>query len=453
MSLGYKGIIAVVSGVAGLVGLGYGLCSLENKTKKNSTTNKTTSGQVAVDVMCDTVHDTTAQADAAVVDTVNAIRINHLLKELDRIDNNKAGAEEEIRLLKAEVQRLLITNRGGVKGIHGFIGESSQVHVANIKAFINGNEPLYILLDDNSMTDYTRGIENIQQKACQAGGYLGLDSIKRHKAKYPEFVESGGKYQIPKDMFTRYKNLKNLPENVALKLRKDDLRLWKYIRYFTEENPDITIEPMEVTYSDIQAGNINNTVKRVEDETNKEFEKQHQTAQKDYAPNIAEFLKICGISATIEGGMNAGTEFVQKLKSGKKITEFTLQDYKDIGGKFVSGSGKGAFRGGMVYIVTNIYKIPAAVISGVITVAFGLCREGYLLFKKKISTDQFKKNSIFVVLETIASTSGAALGKHWCKKHPIIGSLSGSIIGSAIIGCIRRTAFSWNYSYSLALVA
>lgn len=442
MSLGYKGIIAIASGVAGLVGLGYGLCSIDAKPKKKASTCKTTSGQAAVDVICDTVHDATAQADAVVVDTVNAIRIDHLLKALARIDNNKAGAEEEIRLLKTEVQKLLTTNRGGVKGIHGFIGETSQVHVANIKAFINGNEPLYILLDDNSMTDYTRGIEIIQQKACQAGGYLGLDAIKRHKAKYPEFIEAGGKYQIPKDMFARYKKLKGIPESVALKLRKEDLRLWKYIHSFTEENPDVVIEPMEVTYSDIQAGNIDSTVKRVEDETNKEFEKQRKTAQKNYAPTIEEFLKICGISAAIEGGMSAGTEFVQKLKSGKKIIELTLQDYKDIGAKFASGSGKGALRGGIVYIATNIYKIPAAVISGVITAVFGLCREGYLLFKKKISATEFKKNSIFVILETIASTGGAALGKHCCKKHPIVGSLVGSIIGSSGIGCLRRTVFA-----------
>lgn len=93
MSLGYKGIIAIASGVAGLVGLGYGLCSIDAKPKKKASTCKTTSGQAAVDVICDTVHDATAQADAVVVDTVNAIRIDHLLKALARIDNNKAGAE------------------------------------------------------------------------------------------------------------------------------------------------------------------------------------------------------------------------------------------------------------------------------------------------------------------------------------------------------------------------
>lgn len=428
--------------LAGAVGIGYGI-SAEKKRKSNTeNANCSTVKTKVAEVMSETAYEASGQVDAIVVDASNAVRINHLIKEIAKIDRNNAGADEEIRLLKEEVQRLLTSNRGGVKGIHGFIGETSQVHISNIKAFINGDEPLYILLDDNSMTDYVRGIEIIQQKACKAGGYLGLDAIKRHKVKYPEFVAGGGIYQIPKDMFAKYEYLRKLPEEVAMKLRKDDLRLWRYIHTFTEENPDVIVEPMEVSYSDIQAGNIDNTIKRVEDETEKEFDKQRKVSHEEHAPTFEEFLKICGISAAIEGGVSAGTEFVQKLKSGKKLSEFTRQDFKDIGAKFAIGSGKGAFRGGVVYIATNIYKIPAAVISGIVTALFGVYREGYLLFKKKITKEQFAKNAFFVVLETAASTGGASLGNRLCKKHPVIGALIGSILGSAGVGLFRRTLFA-----------
>lgn len=299
-----------------------------------------------------------------------------------------------------------------------------------------------ILLDDNSMTDYTRGFQIIQQKACQAGGHQGLDAIKRHMDKYPEFVKQGGIYQIPKDMYARYIRLKDLHEEVAMKLRKEDLRLWKYIRSFTAENPKVVVEPMEVSYTDIQAGNIDSTVKRVEERTEKEFEKQRQDARDAHAPTFEEFLKVCGISAAIEGGVSAGMEFVSKLKSGKKLTEFTKQDFKDIGAKFAVGGGKGALRGGLVYVATNLYKIPAAVISGIVTALFGVCREGYFLFKKKITKKQFAQNSIFVVIETAASAGGAAIGKHFCKKYPIVGALVGSLVGSTGAGCLRKVAFA-----------
>lgn len=436
-------MVPVITGIASLIGIGIGVNEMNKRKGKNDSSAQDSSVSSKItDVVSDSVHDASGQADAVIVDAVNAIRIDHLLKRLAAIERNKAGADNEIRQLKAEVQKLLTTNRGGVKGIHGFLGETSQVHISNIKAFINGEEPLYILLDDNSMTDYTRGMEIIQQKACQAGGHLGLDAIKRHKTKYPEFVEKGGIYQIPKDMFARYKYLKNLPEDVAGKLRKEDLRLWKYIRTFTEENPDVTIEPMEVSYSDIQAGNIKNTVNKVEDHADNEFKQQRQAAHEEYAPTFEEFLKICGISAAIEGGVNAGTEFVQKLKSGKKLRNFTRQDVEDIFGKFAVGCGKGAFRGGLVYVATNIYKIPASVVSAVITAMFGIAHEGYLYCKKQISKEQLMKNSLFIALETAASAGGAALGKHIFKKHLVIGAIAGSILGSAGIGCVRKTVFA-----------
>lgn len=438
MYVRYKGILAIATGIAGLAGIGYGIYSEKSKQKESVKNRQSDTAET----IRQAAHEASGQADAVIVDAANASRINQLLQKLAVIDRNKAGADEEIKALKAEVQKLLTTNRGGVKGIHGFIGETSQVHISNIKAFINGEEPLYILLDDNSMTDYTRGFEIIQQKACQAGGHLGLDAIKRHMEKYPEFVEQGGIYQIPKDMFAKYKQLKNLPEEVAMKLRKEDLRMWKYIRTFSEENPDAVIEPMEVSYTDIQAGNIDNTVKRVEKNADQEFEKQRKSAQAEHSPSFEEFLKICSISAAIEGGISAGSEFVQKLKSGKRLLDFTKQDFKDIGAKLMIGSGKGAFRGGIVYVATNIYKLPASIVSGVVTAMFGICREGYLLFKKRISKEQFTKESIFITFEIAASTAGALLGKNLLKKHPIIGALAGSIIGSTSAGSIRKIAFA-----------
>lgn len=427
---------------AGAVGIGYSISAEHKRKEHTAVASHSTTKHTSATALSNSAHEASSQADAIVVDIVNAVRINHLLKELARIDRNNLGAVEEIQLLRAEVQKLLVSNRGGIKGIHGFIGETSQVHISNIKAFINGDEPLYILLDDNSMTDYVRGFEIIQQKACQAGGYLGLDAIKRHMLKYPEFVENGGIYQIPKDMYSTYEYLRNLPEDAAMKLRKENLRLWKYIHSFTAENPNVTVEPMEISYSEIQTGNIDNTIKHIEKESQNEFSKQRKIANEEYAPTFDEFLKVCCISAAIEGGVSAGVEFVRKLKSGKKLSKFTRQDFKDIGAKFAISSGKGAFRGGVVYIATNICRISATVVSGIVTALFGICREGYLLFRKENTKEQFTKNAFSVILETVASIAGAALGKRLCKKHHIIGALIGSIFSSASADWFRRTAFA-----------
>ena len=436
-----KLFISLTVAVAGVVGISYGI---SNKKKHNNIERVTPSScnVDSSDKMREYACDATAQVDAVVVDVANAFRIKALLKELAKIENNKAGADEEIRWLKVVVLKLLTTNRGGLKGIHGFIGETTQVHIANINAFINSNEPLYILLNDNSMTDYIRGIDLIQQKACQAGGNLGLDAIKRHKVKYPEFVESGGIYQIPKDMFEKYKHLNNLPKDQAMKLGKEDLRLWKYIRTFTEDNPDIKIESMEISYSDIQAKNIGDTVKNVENKIEQDFDKQRKKVHEKFSPNLKELLKICSVSAAVEGGVSAGLELVKKIKEGKRCWDFTKEDFKDIANKFVLGSGKGALRGGFIYVATNVYKIPAAIAAGIVTATYGIGNEAWLMIKKRITVKQFANNSIFVILEIVASTGGASLGKKKCKKYPCIGAILGSILGSVSVGCIRRTVLT-----------
>lgn len=392
--------------------------------------------------MNDSAFEVSGQVDAVVVDVVNAVRINHLLEKLAAIDRNRSGAEAEIGILKAEVQKLLATNRGGLDGIHGFLGETSQVHISNIQAFINGEEPLYILLDDNSMTDYLRGMQIIQQKACQASGYLGLDAIKRHMVKYPNFVKEGGIYQIPKDMYERYVWLRDLPRDMAMKLRSEDLNLWRYIRRFTDNNPNVVIEPMEVSYPDIQAGNINNTVKKVEAQTNQEFKRQYDDARSEHAPTFKEFLKICGISAAIEGSVSAGSEFLRKLKTGKKISEFTKQDVKEILGCFSIGCGKGALRGGIIYAATNLIKIPASVASGIATAIMSITHNWYLYLRKRVSKETFLSNSLFASIETVASVACAAVGKRLLKKHPVIGTIVGSILGSSGVSYIKRTVLA-----------
>ena len=183
-------VIAGLASLAGLAGIGWGL-SARKKSVQTDESSSSSVRPITPDVTSATLHEVAGQADAVVVDVINATRISKLLSCLAGIDRNQADANKEIKLLKAEIQKLLISNRGGEKGIHGFIGETSQVHISNIKAFINGDEPLYVLLDDNSMTDYLRGMQIIQQKACQAGGHLGLNAIRHHAEKYPEFIEKG----------------------------------------------------------------------------------------------------------------------------------------------------------------------------------------------------------------------------------------------------------------------
>ena len=112
-------MVPVITGIASLIGIGIGVNEMNKRKGKNdSSAQDSFVSSKITDVVSDSVHDASGQADAVVVDAVNAIRIDHFLKRLVVIDRNKAGADNEIRQLKAEVQKLLTTNRGGIKGIH-----------------------------------------------------------------------------------------------------------------------------------------------------------------------------------------------------------------------------------------------------------------------------------------------------------------------------------------------
>ena len=452
MTISLKAVAAVFTGVGAIVGgIHYHLQSKKCRQEENvvvlrcrddsSRWHNTAERGDALSSLTDVAKVSTGQADGVIIDIVNARRIDRLMRKLATIDHNRAGAEKEIRQLKTEIKKLLSSNRGSGKGVHGFIGETAQVHVSNIKAFINGDEPLYILLDDNSMTDYTRGMQIIQQKACLSDGYMGLTHIRRHKVMYPEFLKKDGIYQIPKDMYDKYIRLRDLPESVALKLRREELRQWKFIRTFTNENSDVRIEPMELTYSDIQSGNIQTTLKRIERDAHRNFKRQYAEAKKEHAPSAKECAKICGISAVIEGAVSGASEILFKLKGGKKLHDFNKQDLKDIAASTILGSGKGAIRGSAVYLATNYLKVSSAIATGAVTAVYSIISKWYSYWHQESTKEEFFKESVFAVLETMISTCGAVAGRRICKKYPVIGAIAGSILGSTGVRFIQQTAF------------
>ena len=55
---------------------------------------------------------------------------------------------EELKTLTESVEQLLNTNRGGDKGIHGFIGERAHVYITNAWGLMYGEVKVCELIDD-----------------------------------------------------------------------------------------------------------------------------------------------------------------------------------------------------------------------------------------------------------------------------------------------------------------
>ncbi len=128
------------------------------------------------------------QTSAIITDTLNQIRSDRLYKDIKNIDIDYNNSCCELQSGLDSIKQVIESNRGGEKGMHGFIGERAQVHISNSNALVKGEKPQYTLIDDNGPTDYLRGNTLIQQKACRSRVMLGLDHLQNHANAYPFYI-------------------------------------------------------------------------------------------------------------------------------------------------------------------------------------------------------------------------------------------------------------------------
>ena len=150
------------------------------------------------------VKSTQEQGVAAWIDYLNQLRLNELLAKLAAQDINLEQALAELQKMKVAIAKVIETGkmRGNTKGAHGFIAEIAEVYIQNARNLIKGLDASCKWINDNGPADILRNSTEIQQKFRQSGGHFGLEAIKAHFENYPDFLQKGGKYQIPKDFFT-----------------------------------------------------------------------------------------------------------------------------------------------------------------------------------------------------------------------------------------------------------
>ena len=383
------------------------------------------------------VSTTQAQTTGAFIGTLNEIRLHELVKRYAEIDCHKAGADQELQALREEIKNLIESNRGGTTGMHGFIGERVQVSFSNARAVMQGQEKAYTLIDDNGMTDYLRGNTLIQQKACLSDKALGLTHVAAHAEKYPAFIQENGIYQIPKDFYAKSQRFVNMAEETALKLRKEDLRMWKRVQEFKTAVPEANVEPMVVTYDEIQAGAVNGTIDREMAAVEKEYRKQRNAAENACKPTVQEGLKVAACSAALEGIVDGSISILEHKQERGKIRDFEKEDWKEIGIDTAKGIGKGAIRGTAVYAATNIVHVPADVASATVTGAFGVIENSSRYIKGECTG----KECAIGIADACASAAVSALSTKLGRRFipiPFLGPLIGNAAGTLLYKVAKK---------------
>ena len=390
------------------------------------------------------IKSTQEQAVASWIDQLNQMRLDELVAKLAAQDINLEGALTELQELKdfvADPAHIL----GSLKSKHGEIAEHVQVNISNARRIIEGlsTEHTFEGVARTAPEDYLFNGIKVQSKYLNGlvNTLTNNNGVLGHLAKYPDFLQEGGIYHIPQNQYDEMQKLLSMSDEEVNKASREIRAVIHKLREFQEQTGiDLTgnsIQPAIGNYDEVQLGKIDNTIDNEEASIKDKDQERRDEAHQQSKPTLQEGLKATAVSAAVEGGMSFCLGVAQKLKSGKKISEFTAEDWKDIGIDTAAGGGKGAIRGASIYGLTNFTATPAAVASALVTAAFGVTAQARLLQQGKISKEDFIINSEVVCLDVSVSAISSLMGQVMIPV-PVLGAVIGNAVGMFMYGIAKN---------------
>lgn len=389
----------------------------------------------AAGVTAKTAKSNQEQAVAAWVNYLNQLRLDSLLAALRQQDVNLREALFSVEETITEIKKLVESNRGGTKGLHGFIAEVAETGIGNARSQVLGEDKVYQWVNDNGPFDLMRDGVAIQQKFYAAGNKFGLGAIAEHLQKYPDFIASGHKYQIPRDHYEMVRELYFMPREDAGKFlaRAGDgpsLTEWQQVQAFFANGsvPFESLEPSSFAYSEVQRGAYRATMEAQKDSLVETNEAQRDSAYQASKPSLKQGTQATLAAAGIEGGTAFVMAVVAKRRTGKKLGEFNSDDWREITGEASIGFTKGGVRGLSIYTFTNFTATSAAAAGAIVTAAFGIAEQANKLRSGEIDEQEFLENAEFVSLEAAVSALSSFIGQAFIPV-PVIGAVIGNTIG------------------------
>ena len=384
------------------------------------------------------IKSTQEQAVASWINYLNQVRIDRLMEALAREQDNLETALNIINETLSTIGRDIVNNglgRGGERGMHGFIAEVAEVGIGNAREQIEGRAPIYEWINDNGPEDLRRGAELIQQKFVNSGGHLSLQAIKQHFQTYPDFLENGGKYQIPADHYEKIGWLLSISEKDANKMPTSSgefsLRQWKEVHDFfrNESVPLEKIEPSVLDYKSVQKNMYEQTLESEKQDIQARNQERRDDAYQQSKSALAEGAKATAVAAAVEGGMSLCVGIAAKRREGKKLKDFDQEDWMDIAADTGIGTIKGGIRGSSIYLLTNYTATPAAVASAIVTASFGVAEQAHQFRQEQLDEVAFIENSEILCLDAAVSALSSFAGQVIIPV-PVVGAVIGNAVGT-----------------------
>ncbi|MGN0786851.1 MAG: hypothetical protein ACI4OB_05585 [Christensenellales bacterium] len=381
---------------------------------------------------------TQEQAVAAWIDFRNVLRLQELAEKIANQDINFESAMDELQKLK-----IFVSNPthilGYIKQKHGEIAEHVQVAFMNAEQRIVGEAASHTFEGVGRLApeDYLRFGKMVQSKF-----YMGvsgtLTAIADHLDAYPWFLDEGGSYDIAKN---QYNELMRIYEGGAAgTLNNSDTKLYAAIKEWESLHKvkfDEVVHPSVVNYEDVQLDTVHNTIQQEEAKIEEQDQQQRAQAHAEAKPTLKDGVKVTATAALLEGGVAFVIGVYKKKKAGKKIAEFTKEDWKELGIDTGVGTGKGAIRGGTVYVLSNFASVPAPMASAMVTATLGMLAQAYKLNNGDITAEEFVDASEAICLDVTMSAVSSMLGEILIPI-PVLGAIIGNTVGMFMMSIARN---------------
>lgn len=381
------------------------------------------------------VRSSQEQAVAAWIGLINQMRIDGLIENLNRQDQNLDSAMESMNWALGKIEDLVVANRGGGKGVHGFIAEVAECGLENAQSLIHGDKPVMEWVNDNGPADLLRNGVEIQVKFVNAGGKFSLNAVAAHLEKYPDFLDKGGVYQIPKDYLDAVRTLYEMPREEAAKLVSStggpSYSNWKSIHEFFDSS-GFSIDDLEASkfeYSEVQKNAIADKMAEEKTRLTDESEQIKKDIHEEHRPAPQEGAKAVAAGAVLEAGTAFALSVKRHLGNGKRIGDLTQDDWEEIAKDSGMGLVKGGVRGGAVYWLNNYTATPSSVASALVTASFGVADCAYRFRSGELTEIEFIESSEIACLDASVSAFSSFVGQAIIPV-PILGSLVGNAVGT-----------------------
>lgn len=394
----------------------------------------------------------TIQGIGSSVDVINQMRINEFLNNIHIQDMYFENAIRELDLARdfiASPEHIL----GSLDTKHGEIAEVFDVRFGNADRIIRGEDPIYSFdgVGRTAPEDYLRNNLPVQSKFVQSN--LSIDAVLKHLNTYPDFVNNGGTYCIPKDYYEQIevwmklspKELINLPSSEGGKLARNVVKQIHELESQTGKSFTELVSPSQVNYDQVQINHAGNTIDGKEKEIIEVDNAKRQEYWEMSRASVEEGLKAAGIAAAISAVFSFATSLMNILKGkNKKLSELTKEDWQYILKETGLGAVKGGVSGGAIYTLTNVAEMSAPLAAALVSATLGVATQAIRLYKHEISFDDFMYNILDVATVAATSAVGAYAGQMLIPV-PGLGAIVGSIVATSVLNLIKKNIFSGGF--------